>query len=113
MEKKKIYNSKDNKYLNLNILDQIKKYIDLGAGEILINNVTKEGSLSGFDYSLLDLLKQKINIPIIVNGGINSYKEINEILKNDNVDAVGVGAFFIYYGPHNAVLISYIPENER
>ena len=111
--KKKIYNSKDNKYLNLNILDQIKKYIDLGAGEILINNVTKEGSLSGFDYSLLDLLKQKINIPIIVNGGINSYKEINEILKNDNVDAVGVGAFFIYYGPHNAVLISYIPENER
>ena len=58
-------------------------------------------------------MNNKINIPIILNGGINFYDQINEILKNRNVDAVGVGAFFIYYGPHNAVLISYIPEDER
>ena len=55
-------------------------------------------------------MNNKINIPIILNGGINSYDQINEILKNRNVDAVGVGAFFIYYGPHNAVLISYIQK---
>lgn len=111
--KKRLYNSSNNKYLNLNILDQITKYVELGAGEILINNVTREGSLSGFDFSILDLCTKNINVPIIVNGGIKSYKEINTILKNDNVDAVGVGALFIYYGPHNAVLISYIPENDR
>ena len=93
--------------------DQIQKYIDLGAGEILINNVSKEGTLSGFDFSLLELLNKRLNIPIILNGGINSYKEINLILENENIDAVGVGAFFIYYGPHRAVLISYMPDDER
>ena len=85
----------------------------MGAGEILINNVSKEGTLNGFDFSLLKLLNKKLNIPIIVNGGINSYKEINLILENENIDAVGVGAFFIYYGPHRAVLISYMPDDER
>ena len=111
--KKKIYNSSKNKMLDINISDQIEKYIELGAGEILINNVSREGSLKGFDFSILELLKDKINVPIIVNGGINSYRQINEILKKDNIDAVGVGAFFIYYGHHNAVLISYIPNDER
>ena len=67
----------------------------------------------GFDYSILHLLNKKIEIPIILNGGINSYSEINKILDIDYVDAVGVGAFFIYYGPHRAVLISYMPDDER
>ena len=110
---KRIYNSSKKKFLKINIIDQIQKYIDLGAGEILINNVSKEGTLNGFDFSLLKLLNKKLNIPIIVNGGINSYKEINLILGNENIDAVGVGAFFIYYGPHRAVLISYMPNDER
>ncbi len=110
---KRIYNSSKKKFLKINIIDQIQKYIDLGAGEILINNVSKEGTLNGFDFSLLKLLNKKLNIPIIVNGGINSYKEINLILGNENIDAVGVGAFFIYYGPHRAVLISYMPDDER
>jgi len=110
---KKIFDSSKKKFLKIDIIDQIQKYIDLGAGEILINNVSKEGTLSGFDFSLLELLNKRLNIPIIVNGGINSYKEINLILENENIDAVGVGAFFIYYGPHRAVLISYMPDDER
>jgi imidazole glycerol-phosphate synthase subunit HisF len=110
---KKIFDSSKKKFLKIDIIDQIQKYIDLGAGEILINNVSKEGTLSGFDFSLLELLNKRLNIPIILNGGINSYKEINLILENENIDAVGVGAFFIYYGPHRAVLISYMPDDER
>ena len=62
---------------------------------------------------MLEVIEKKINVPIIINGGINSYEQINQILQNDNIDAVGVGAFFIYYGPHRTVLISYIPEDKR
>jgi len=111
--KRKLYNWKKNKMLSEDIVDQIKKYTEYGAGEILINDVSNEGTLSGFDFSMLEVIEKKINVPIIVNGGINSYEQINKILQNDNIDAVGVGAFFIYYGPHRAVLISYIPEEER
>ncbi len=111
--KKCIYSWTQNKILEKNIFNHIKNCIESGAGEILINNVNNEGTLKGFDFSLLKILNKGFEVPIIVNGGINSYEEIREILKFDKIDAVGVGAFFIYYGPHNAVLISYIPENER
>ena len=111
--KRRLYNWKKNKMLSEDIVDQIKTYTEYGAGEILINDVSNEGTLSGFDFSMLEVIEKKINIPIIVNGGINSYEQINQILQNDNIDAVGVGAFFIYYGPHRAVLISYIPEDKR
>ncbi len=111
--KKFIFSWTQNKLLEIDILEHINNCIEYGAGEILINNVYNEGTLSGFDLSILNILDKKINIPIIVNGGINSYVGIRQILEFENIDAVGVGAFFIYYGPHNAVLISYIPENER
>ena len=54
-----------------------------------------------------------LNVPIIVNGGINSFEEIKTILENNKIDAIGIGAKFIYYGPHRAVLISYINEKDR
>ena len=110
---KKLYNWTKKNFLNIDINDHIYKCIENGAGEILINDVSKEGTLEGFDFKLLNLLNENIKVPVIVNGGINSYKQIKEILKYENIDAVGVGALFIYYGPYNAVLISYMPENER
>ena len=110
---KKLYNWTKKNFLNIDINDHIYKCIENGAGEILINDVSKEGTLEGFDFKVLNLLNENIKVPVIVNGGINSYKQIKEILKYENIDAVGVGALFIYYGPYNAVLISYMPENER
>ena len=44
-------------------------------------------------------LKSDYKLPIIVSGGINSTENINNLLKSDLVDAVGVGANFIFHGP--------------
>mgnify|MGYP001176250279 CR=1 FL=1 len=108
-----IYSWINKENLKININDHINNCINNGAGEILINVVQNEGTLNGFDFSILDIIAKSFEVPVIVNGGINSYEEIRKILTIDKVDAVGIGAFFIYYGPHKAVLISYIPENER
>lgn len=98
------------KKINLDINNHIHKCINYGAGELLINFVFKEGTLSGFDPKLLKFLDRNISIPLIINGGINSLKNIQECLVCDQIDAIGVGAFFIYYGPHKAVLISYMSD---
>ena len=91
----------------LDINTHIQNCIKNGAGELLINFVFNEGTLSGFDTKWLDFINYEISIPLIVNGGINSIQNIEQCLKCEKIDAVGIGAFFIYYGPHNAVLISY------
>ena len=108
-----LFNWKMKKFEKLSIDKHISNCINCGAGEILINNVDKEGTASGFDDLTLNFAKISKFIPIIVNGGINSINEINRIIKNELVDAIAVGSFFVFYGPHKAVLISYIEENER
>ena len=113
LSKKKLYFWTKKKNLKLDINEHIKNCINYGAGEVLINTVYKEGTLSGFDFSVLNYLDIKLNVPIILNGGLNSINQIKKVLKNPNIDAVGVGAMFIYYGPHRAVLISYISNEER
>ena len=111
--KRKLIKWSNNKSLNINFQDHINKCIDNGAGEILINDVSNEGTLKGFDFEILSFIEKNLKVPIILNGGINSYDQINKILENKNIDAVAVGAFFTYYGPHRAVLISYMPDDER
>ena len=93
--------------IQLDVNTHIENCIKNGAGELLMNFVFNEGTLSGFDTQWLDFINCKISIPLIVNGGINSMKNIEQCLECERIDAIGVGAFFIYYGPHKAVLISY------
>jgi cyclase len=109
--KKKIFNWRKKKNTNLNFSEHINNSINSGAGEILINCVYREGTMQGFDLSILDMLQKGIKVPVIVNGGIASYDEIKFLLKINKIDACGVGSLFIYYGPHRAVLISYLPDD--
>lgn len=112
-KKNKLFDWLNKKNLKKNIDTHIKNCVNSGAGEIMINCVQNEGTQKGFDFTIINDLNFDLSVPIIVNGGINSNDEIKKILKINTIDAVAVGAKFIYYGPHNAVLISYIEEHER
>ena len=101
------------KKINLNINNHIQKCIDYGSGEILLNFVFNEGTFCGFKTEIINFLNFDISIPLIINGGINSIKNIKECIECHKIDAVGVGAFFVYHGPHRAVLISYVNETEN
>lgn len=84
------------------ILDEFET---LGAGEILLQAVDRDGTLAGPD---LDLLKDLGNrrVPIIAAGGVRSLRDIRQMI-DAGADAVAAGAFFVFHGPHRAVLISY------
>lgn len=84
------------------IVDGIKA----GAGEILLNLVDKDGTLSGLDSDILEELKNEVNVPIILTGGVNSVDDI-KFAFSKGATAIGGGAFFVFNGPHRAVLISY------
>ena len=78
-----------------------------GCGELLLNFVDNDGRLCGLDQkNYIDLKLDDLEIPVIISGGINSVENIEKIFSN-NITAVAAGAFFIYHGPHRAVLISY------
>jgi cyclase len=80
--------------------------VSVGAGEILLTSVEREGTLSGMDESLISEASAMVDVPVIANGGASSLEDIQTAVRA-GASAVAAGAFFVFHGPHRAVLITY------
>jgi len=101
-----MYSSAKQKVLNQNWLIFLNQAVEAGAGEILLNAVDRDGTLSGMDLKLIGEASKKCPVPLIAAGGVGSLDDIRSAV-NAGANAIAVGAFFVYHGPHRAVLISY------
>jgi cyclase len=84
----------------------------LGAGEIVINSVDRDGTLAGYDLELIKRVTSSVKIPVVAMGGANSVEDLARAIKIGGASAVAAGAFFVFHGPHRAVLITYPAEGE-
>lgn len=66
---------------------------DLGAGEILLTSVDREGSMLGYDLRLVEYVATTVSIPVIAHGGCGTYQNMLEAI-NAGADAVAAGAMF-------------------
>lgn len=78
---------------NEKLLDFILKLEDLGAGELLIQSVTRDGSMSGYDLALLKACTEVAQVPIMASGGAGKIKDFLDAAEL-GVSAVCAGAFF-------------------
>lgn len=86
--------------------DCIVKAVEHGAGEILINSVDKDGTLSGYDTELISEISSLVDVPIIACGGARNIDDF-KLALDSGATAVAAGSMFVFTGPHRAVLISY------
>lgn len=100
------YCASQDKELSMPWIDLLQSLVAAGCGEILLNAVDKDGTLSGPDLDLIKRASECINVPLIALGGIASLKDIKSAVKA-GASAVSAGAFFVFHGPHRAVLITY------
>ncbi|KAH3687730.1 hypothetical protein WICPIJ_001288, partial [Wickerhamomyces pijperi] len=64
----------------------------LGAGEILLNCIDKDGSNSGYDFELISQIKGAVSIPVIASSGAGNPEHFEQVFKNTTVDAaLGAG----------------------
>ena len=94
------------------VLRWIERLVKLGAGEVLVNAVDRDGTMKGYDLHLLRMIRGQFDVPIIACGGAESLDDMRGALHVGHLDALGVGARFVYEGPHRAVLISYLSSSE-
>lgn len=88
-------------------LEEIINHIkDLEIGELIVNSITKDGTLQGYDHELIKQVSEKMTIPVIPVGGASGLADFSIAVKN-GASAVAAGSFFVYNGIHKAVLISY------
>jgi cyclase len=88
----KVYNKRKG-LLDINPLDLALKYESYGAGEILLTSVDKEGSTKGYDIELIKLFKDRLQIPVILNGGMGKPKHAVEAIRN-GADAIAAAYIF-------------------
>jgi cyclase len=84
-----------------------------GAGEIVINSIDQEGTMSGYDLHLIKAVSHAVQIPVIASGGAGKIEHLAEAVKIGNATAVTAGSMFVFQGKHRAVLISFPDLNTR
>lgn len=104
--KYQIFDHVSGKTLDLKPQQYLKELIAAGAGEIFLNFVDKDGTLSGYDIKGFEQLSEGLEVPMIACGGAKDLTDLKDIL-NAGADAACAGALFVYHGPHRAVLINY------
>jgi len=99
------------KSISVNWKEFLVKVTEAGAGEIVLNAVDKDGTLSGPDLELIKSASLLSKVPLVALGGMSSLSDIKAMI-GAGASAVGAGAFFVYHGPHRAVLITYPKQEE-
>ena len=79
---------------NIDALEWLLKVEDLGAGEILLTSMDKDGTKSGFDLEILSLANDVLNIPVIASGGVGSIEHFHEGVKIGKADALLAASVF-------------------
>jgi imidazole glycerol-phosphate synthase subunit HisF len=107
----KVYDHVSQKATKINPVEYAQMAVLKGAGEILLNSVDRDGTFSGYDIDLLKKVTSSVNIPVIALGGAGSLHDFALAVTEGNASAVAAGSFFVFYGPHRAVLITYPEKN--
>ena len=85
----------------------IKRCVDLGAGEVVLNSIDTDGVKTGFDLEMLDKVSNAVNVPVIASGGAGCMEDFTELFRTlPRVDA-GLAASIFHFGEVN---ICYLKE---
>ncbi|MDC0863356.1 AglZ/HisF2 family acetamidino modification protein [Candidatus Pelagibacter sp.] len=113
LSKPKITTLNGSNLIDLDLLEFVKKIEDLGAGEIVINCIDKDGMKSGYDIELISNIRANSKIMLTLLGGAGSYNDIEELVTKVDTIGCSAGSLFIFKGKFDAVLISYLDEYEK
>ncbi len=107
----KLYAAATGKALDKKWTDFMLEAVNAGAGEIVLNAVDKDGTMKGMDIELIKEAAKILSVPLVAVGGVGSLADIKAAV-DAGANAVSAGAFFVFQGPHRAVLITYPKYNE-
>jgi cyclase len=109
--KYQVYTNDGIKKRDLDPIFWAKQLESLGAGELILTSMDRDGTWNGFDIDLLKSITESINIPVIANGGAGNVNHISEVVKKTNVSAVALGSMVVYQAKGLGVLVNF-PDKE-
>lgn len=80
---------------------------ELGAGEITINSIDREGMMNGYDMELAAAVLSAVSVPTTILGGAGSLDDIELLIRRFGIIGAAAGSLFVFKGKYRAVLINY------
>ena len=91
-----IYTHGGRKKTVIDAIEWAKKMENLGAGEILLTSMDKDGTKSGFDLELTKKISKSISIPVVASGGVGNIQHLIDGIKIGKASAVLAASIFHY-----------------
>ena len=101
------YYDNGREHSHLDVIEWAKRGEELGAGEIMLTSVDKEGTAKGFDVELVKAVTDVVTVPVIASGGMGRLEDINPVIQKGHADAVAM-AHVLHY---NQLSISEIRDH--
>jgi cyclase len=96
----------------MNPVDFAQLMQEQGAGELIIQSIDKDGTMMGYDISLIKKISENVTIPVIALGGAGSIDHLTQGFRKGYANGLAAGSMFVYHGQRNGILINY-PTNEE
>jgi cyclase len=106
----RVFTCSGTKNTGLNPEEWAKTVESLGAGEILLTSIDRDGTMQGYDTDLISQVSKVVGIPIIACGGAGRIEDFGKAVAA-GASAVAAGSLVVYHGPAKGVLINF-PSRE-
>ncbi len=91
-----VYTDNGRERTGLDVIDWVKRGVSLGAGEILLTSVDKEGTRRGFDVALVKAVSGEVSVPVIASGGMGKPEDVLDVVRDGGADAIAMADILHY-----------------
>jgi cyclase len=85
---------------------------EIGAGEILLTAIDRDGTQEGYDVELIHQVASAVSIPVIASGGAGKLEDFKAAVEQGGASACAAGSMVVYFGRNRAVLINFPARRE-
>lgn len=102
-----IYTHNGTKKTGVNPVEFARRAEELGAGEIVVNSIDRDGEMKGYDLELAAMVRESVTLPMTVLGGAGSLEDLGQLINQFGIIGAAAGSLFVFKGVYRAVLINY------
>jgi len=99
------------KKLGRSASEAARELVAVGAGEIFLNSIDRDGTMTGYDLEIIREVALDVDVPVLACGGAGTLADMRAALAA-GASAVAAGSMFVFHGRHRAVLITYPDRRE-
>ncbi|MDR7142222.1 AglZ/HisF2 family acetamidino modification protein [Rhizobium sp. BE258] len=102
-----IYTNNGREKHKTSLVEFCQQAAELGAGEIVINSIDRDGMMNGYDLDLARQVRAAISTPMSILGGASSVDDMQKLIDTVGIVGAAAGSLFVFKGTFRAVLINY------